>query len=415
MSSHQAAVLLFDLALIMVLAHLFGSVASRLGQPTVIGEMLAGVLIGPSLLGTTILRTLFPPDVRPFLNVIADIGVALFMFAIGLEVDQKLIRGYGRVVGVVSIGSVLVPFGVGAASGAYLLSRSPVHERLGFVLFMGIAMSVTAFPVLARILTDRSLLHTSLGGLAVACAAAGDVLAWSSLAVVVAVVGSGGRSGLLLLGVVPYVLLMLTVVRPWLAWLLADRPGTEVSARTRHGEAAIVLIGVLASAGMTEWLGLHFIFGAFLFGIVIPRDRVDRTQRDIATGPGRPVNVLMLPVFFVVSGMNVDLSHFGSSGTAELALVLLAAIASKTLGTFAAARLCRLRPRHSIALGILMNTRGLTELVILSVGLQLGVLPPRVYSIMVMMAVVTTTMAGPLLTFICPRRSVEEGRIDVDR
>jgi Kef-type K+ transport system membrane component KefB len=408
MTSHQVVILLFDLTIILALAHAFGGLAVRLGQPAVIGEMIAGILAGPSLFHGAISRTLFPVGTRPSLDAMANIGIALFMFAVGLELDRTLIRGYGRVTGIVSTGSMLVPCGLGAALALLLADRYAVPERLGFVLFMGVAMSITAFPVLARILTDRAMLRTTLGGLALACAAAGDVLAWSLLAAVVAVIGSGGRNHLLILGVVPYVLVMLTVVRPLLARLLAARPSSGTAgARERSWRPAVVLVGLLASAGVTEWLGLHFIFGAFLFGVVMPRHSAGRVLQETGAGAGRLVNVLMLPVFFVVAGMKVDLSGMSAADLADLALILLVAIVGKFLGTFLAARLCGVRPRHSAALAVLMNTRGLTELVVLSVGLQLGVLPPRLYSIMVVMAIITTAMAGPLLAFVYPRRLVE--------
>lgn len=408
MTSHQVVILLFDLAIILALAHAFGGLAVRLGQPAVIGEMIAGILVGPSLFHGAISRTLFPVGMRLSLEAMANIGIALFMFAVGLELDRTLIRGYGRVTSIVSTGSMLVPCGLGVTLALFLTDRHAVPERLGFVLFMGVAMSITAFPVLARILTDRAMLRTTLGGLALACAAAGDVLAWSLLAAVVAVIGTGGRNHLLILGVVPYVLVMLTVVRPLLARLFAAQSSSGTAGvRERSWRPAVVLVGLLASAGMTEWLGLHFIFGAFLFGVVMPRHSAGRVLEETGVGAGRLVNVLILPVFFVVAGMKVDLSGVRPADLVDLVLILLVATLGKFLGTFFGARLCGVRPRHSAALAVLMNTRGLTELVVLSVGLQLGVLPPRLYSIMVVMAIITTAMAGPLLAAVYPRRLVE--------
>jgi Kef-type K+ transport system membrane component KefB len=403
MTSHQAAALLFDLALILTLSHALGVLAARLGQPVVIGEIVAGILIGPTLLGGSISKNLFPLATRPFLSTIANIGVALFMFTAGLELDRTLIRGCGRFVGIISAGSVLFPFSLGITLALFLADHNPTPNRLAFILFVGVAMSVTAFPVLVRILTEKDLHRTTLGMLAVACASVSDVLVWSLLAVVVAMIGLAGGAGFLVLGVVPYFLLMLTVVRRNIARLL--RPSVDSEVRTRPRRLVITLVGLLLSGGITESLGLHFIFGAFLFGVIMPRDDTGALQREMAADLGKLMDTLMLPAFFVVAGLQVDLSHVGSEGLLTLILILLTSITGKVFGTFASARICRLQARHSVALSVLMNTRGLTELAVLSVGLQLGILTTQLYSLMVVMAVVTTAITGPLLLLIYPRRS----------
>jgi Kef-type K+ transport system membrane component KefB len=389
LTTFQATFLLLDLALILLLSQVCGRIAQRLGQPAVIGEVIGGILAGPTLLGV-VSTTLFPMEVRPFLAALANVGVAIFMFLIGLELNHRNLRGQGSIAASVAISSTLLPFGLGVGLALFLAGRHETGHRLGFLLFLGAAMSVTAFPVLARILTDRGLQRTTLGGLALASAAIGDVLAWTLLAAVIAVAGAGGADQWPLLLLVPYLGLMLGVVRPLLRRHLAGRTGTT------PGLVAGIFIGMLLSAAATEWMGLHFLFGAFLFGAVIPREGTRPLRREILESTQRFNGTLLLPVFFVVAGFRVDLS-LSAGGLLDLGLILLVAITGKFGGAFLAARLHRLPQRQSVMLAILMNTRGLTELIILMVGLQLGLLDTGLYSLMVVMAVVTTAMAGPLL------------------
>jgi Kef-type K+ transport system membrane component KefB len=397
-NTHQVVFFLLDLCVIVVLARVLGAVARRVGQPAVIGEVLAGIVLGPTLLGRTFSGWLFPTDVRPFLTALANIGVALFMFLVGLELEARLLRGRGKIAVTVSTFSIIVPFGLGVALASYLVTRGHTDNRLGFMLFLGAAMSVTAFPVLARILTDRKLARTPLGGLALTCAAVDDVLAWSLLAVVVLLSGQGGI-GLWVIVLFPlYLAVMFLGVRPLLRRVFTS------GGRPRSGQLATVLAGVLVSGAATELLGLHFIFGAFLFGVVLPRAGTEALRAEIVDRIGEVNNTLLLPAFFIVAGLKVALSGIGLSGLGVLGLVLLVAISGKFGGAFVGARLHRLPVRQSAVLATLMNTRGLTELIILTVGLQLGVLDQRLYSIMVLMAVITTAMAGPLLSLI--QRSV---------
>nr|ACJ60945.1 VEG3 [uncultured soil bacterium] len=399
MNTHQVVFLLLDLAVIVVLARLLGALARKFDQPAVIGEVLAGILLGPTLFGEGFSAALFPTDVRPFLAALANVGVAMFMFMVGLELERTLLRGRGRLALTVSVSSIVLPFTLGAGLAFYLAMNHHAEHRLGFVLFIGAAMSVTAFPVLARILQDRGMLKTMLGGLALTCAAIGDVLAWCLLAVVVIVSGnaSGTEQWLIVLGPI-YVALMLWVVRPLLRKLFTA---------SRAGTLPTVLAGVLVSGAVTEWIGLHFIFGAFLFGVIVPREGTDTLRHTIIERVGEFNSALLLPVFFIVTGLKVNLSGLGTTGLLELGLVLLVAIAGKFGGAFVGARLHGLPARQSAALATLMNTRGLTELIILTVGLQLGVLDQSLYSIMVAMAVITTAMAGPLLRVIYPASVIE--------
>ncbi|WP_406036579.1 cation:proton antiporter [Micromonospora sp. NBC_00898] len=401
MSTTQATRLLLALAIIIVAARALGALARRLDQPPVIGEVLAGIALGPTLLHGAVSEAVFPTDIRPFLAALANLGIALFMFIVGLELDHALARGRGRLAGTVSISSIVLPFGLGALLSLYLIGNHPSRDPLSFALFMGAAMSVTAFPVLARILTDRNMSHTVVGQVALTCAAVDDVLAWTMLATVVTVAGAAADQARLLLLVPPYLVVMFLVVRPLLRRVAVAQ---RAAGRLTSGTLAVVLAGALLSAAATEAVGLHFIFGAFLFGVVMPREGGAALRAELLERVGQVSSVLLLPVFFIVAGLRVDLSAVGATGLGELALILLVAIGGKFAGAFLAARANGLPARESGALATLMNTRGLTELVILNIGLQLTLLDTRLYSLMVVMAVLTTAMAGPLLRLLYPRR-----------
>ncbi|MET7717349.1 cation:proton antiporter [Streptomyces sp. NPDC005407] len=401
MKAQHITELLIGLAVVVLLARLLGALARRFDQPAVIGEVLAGILLGPTLFGDVISSHLFPADIRPQLAALATVGVALFMFTVGLEWDVAKARGSGGLVVTVSLSSILLPFGLGSALGLYLLREHQSSNSTAFVLFMGLAMSITAFPVLARILTERGLGRTTLGVLALACASIDDVLAWSVLAAVTVISGAAGADQWRVLLFVPYLLGMLFVVRP-----LLRRLRTSSGALAPAGFAC-VLAGLLLSAGATEWAGLHFIFGAFLFGAIVPREQTERLRAQLHDQLGNLGQTLLLPVFFLTAGLNVDLSGIGLGGLRDVGLILLVAIGGKFAGAFFAARGHGMPARQSAALATLMNTRGLTELIALSVGLSLGIIDRELYSLMVVMAVVTTAMAGPLLRWILPQRLVE--------
>jgi Kef-type K+ transport system membrane component KefB len=402
-TSGQAVVLLLDLAIILVLANLLGAAAKLLGQPPVVGEIIAGVLVGPTLFGGAIADTVFPAHVRPLLSALASIGVVLFMFVIGLDLDQSLLRGRGKITTTVGVTSTLLPFGLGIALALHLINRHPSGNVLAFVLFIGTTMSVTAFPVLARILADRGMNRTRLGGLAVGSAAVADILAWSLLAVVMTLVNEDSWQLWRILLLVPFLVLMFLIVRPLLLGLFNVRK--RVSGVTR-GTLATVLVGVLMSAALTEWIGLHFIFGAFLFGLLIPRIDAGRLRVEIRNRIEH-ISAILLPVYFVVAGLQVDLSRMNWGDVGELGLIVTVAIVGKFVGTFIGTWLHGIKFRQAAALATLMNARGLTELVIVTVGLQLGVVDRGLYSNMVVMAVLTTAMTGILLELIYPRRLVQ--------
>lgn len=385
MSSHQVIQLLVALAVIVALARVMGWLATRLAQPAVVGEILAGVLIGPTVLGGVVADLVFPADIRPMLSSLANVGLVFFMFLVGLEFNRDLLRARLGTITALSLGSMVTPFVLGVLLATVL---RPDDDRPAFALYLGTAMAVTAFPVLARMLSDWGMSRGRVGVLALGSAALGDLLAWTMLAVTITVLGAGPAAQwrlplVLLLGLVSFL-----GVRPLLARIAAS--GRDVF--------AVVLIGLLGWSALTEWMGLHFIFGAFLFGLIMPSAttlRADVTLRIEQVG-----KVLLLPVYFVVAGFNVDLSRTTWSGFADFGLIMLVATGGKFAGAVTAARLCKLDWRESATVGALLNTRGLTELVILGIGLQLGLLDRDLYSQLVLMAVLTTMMTGPLVKLL---------------
>ncbi|WP_409329010.1 cation:proton antiporter [Trujillonella humicola] len=413
------AYVFIDLAVIIVVARLMGRLAVKVGQPAVMGEIIAGILLGPTLLGAlpgNLDELLFPEDVRPYLQVLAQLGLVLFMFLVGLEVDLSFIRGRERIAVSVSMASIILPFSLGVLLATLLHTRHDVFTRAdgstqmigfaGFALFMGVAMSITAFPVLARILAERGMHRIPTGVLALACAAVDDVLAWALLAVVVAVVAAGSVSGvfLILLWSVIFALVMFLVVKPLLQQLVTRY---ERFGRLTPEMLAVVLIGILGSAWITEEIGIHFIFGAFIFGVIMPRKGAAKLNHEVIDRLEQVSVLLLLPVFFVVTGLGVDVGAIDLAGLGELGLILLVAIAGKFIGAFAAARANRVPRRQASALAVLMNTRGLTELVILNLGRENEVLDDQMFTLMVIMAVVTTVMTSPLLHLVYPDRVLQ--------
>jgi len=410
MSLNDVQLLLADVAIVIILARLLGAAAKRLGQPAVLGEILVGILLGPTFFHGRITATLFPPALISPLTALADIGLVLFMFVVGYEVDLRLIRGREQAALSVSVGSVVLPLALGSGLGVWLAHRNHVHHVSTFALFIGTAMAATAFPVLARILTDRGLHRTRIGGLALASAAVADVLAWALLAVVVALAGSSPQWRILL--AFPYVAVMFLFVRPLLRRLAG---AYQQAGRLTPNILATVLAGLLLSSYATNWMGLHFIFGAFLFGVVMPREAVLGLREEILARLEQISVLVLLPLYFVVSGLSINLSTIGHSGLEELGAILVVAIAGKLVGAYGGAQLAGLHGRNAGVMATLMNTRGLTELVILGVGLQLHILNKSLYSLMVVMALVTTAMSGPLLKAIYPDRVMEHDIAAADR
>ncbi len=385
---------LVALAVVLAVGRAAGWALSKLGQPRVQGEILAGILLGPSVLGLVwpeAFAYVFPTEIVGALKVLAQIGLVLFMFLVGQSLDLDKLRGHGRKAIVISHASIITPVVLGGLLGIWLHPRlGGGVDRLGFVLFMGAAMAITAFPVLARILQETGLADTEVGTLTITCAAVDDATAWCLLAVVVATVessdfGGAGRSiGLALV----FLATMLWIVKP----LLGRVPSVPVW-------LAICL--ALLGAWTTEQIGIHAIFGAFMAGIAMPRHAESRSL--VHEQLEHVAVTFLLPVFFVVVGLatRVDTLDTGYLWGVT-ALVIFTAIVGKLGGSTIAARAMGESWRDAAAIGVLMNTRGLTELVILSVGLELGVITPTVFTIMVLMAITTTFMATPLLAVILP-------------
>jgi Kef-type K+ transport system membrane component KefB len=396
-------ILLLQLLVIIASARVLGGLFRRIHQPQVLGEIVAGIMLGPSLLGwiaPSISEQLFPAGSLGALYVLSQLGLILFMFHIGLEVDPSAIRRHGRTAIIVSNTSIVVPFVLGVGLALWILRplASAGGSGTGFALFTGVAMSITAFPVLARILAERGLFNTRVGVLAIACAAVDDVSAWCVLAVIVAIVKSGTNGSLVrsFIGLALYTVTIVWVVRP-----LAEKWFRSSAAATATRLPAALLI-LLASALATEYLGVHALFGAFMAGLVMPRDESFRTGLSASIAPLS--TTLLLPVFFAYTGLRTSFGVVrGGRMWLYLAAILVVAILGKLVSSMIAARMNGLPWRESAALGVLLNTRGLVELVILNVGYDLGVISKGMFTLMVIMALLTTLMTVPLLSWIYPK------------
>jgi K+:H+ antiporter len=399
--------LILQIGTILIVARLVGWLFGKLHQPRVIGEMVAGILLGPSLLGWLapgISSALFPPDSLGHLNLLSQIGLLLFMFLIGLELDITHLRELGRAAVITSQVSIIAPFVLGSLFAVFLYPRLSDQSvsMTGFVLFMGAAMSVTAFPVLARILTERNMLRTRVGSVAITCAAVDDVTAWCILAGITLIVRSSSLQlpvWLTLGGFVAFVLVMVFVVRPALRKLEAvyERRGNLT-----QDLIAMILLVVLASGWITETLGVHALFGAFLAGVVMPRH--PELSEELSGKFEALVVVLLLPLYFAFTGLRSSVFLITGGGMwFYAAAIIVLAVVGKLGGSLISTRMNGMSWRESAAVGVLMNTRGLVELVILNIGLDLGILSPALFSIMVLMALVTTLMTTPLLAWIYPK------------
>ena len=391
---------LLALTVIMVTARLVGALFARLNQPAVIGEVIGGIMLGPSLLGRLWpagASVLLPTEAAPFLSVIAQLGVILYMFLVGLELDLGLLRSRVTTTIVIALSAIVVPctLGIVLAFGLYASLAPPGIDRTSFVLFLGVALSITAFPVLARILSDRGMQRTPLGTLALTCAAINDAIAWCLLAFAVSVMQATPAAAIRTAGLTAlYITVMLTlgrvIAKAAVSWL--DR-----SARIGEQSVALVLVAVLLSAVATEFIGIHALFGAFLIGTIIPHD--SKVSGYVTDRIADIVRVMLLPAFFAFTGMRTQIGLMESSADwAWCGVIIAVATAGKFGGTAMAARLCGTAWRESAALGILMNTRGLVELIVLNIGLDLGVITPRLFTMLVIMAITTTMMTAPVLS-----------------
>lgn len=397
---------------VLVTGRLLGLVFRRVGQPPVIGEVMGGILLGPSLLGRVwpdAAAFILPPLVGPYLAVIAQLGVILYMFLVGLELNAGVLRKRAHVAVAISHASIVLPFLLGATLALVLYPRLSSRDVsfTSFALFVGVAMAITAFPVLARILTDRKMHRTQLGVIALACAAADDVTAWCLLAFVVGVAQAQVGGAILVTGLaVAFIGFMFLVVRPLATRFLGRLDEVQLSPDV----VALVLAGLLLSALSTEAIGVHAIFGAFLFGAVIPHDSA--IGRALTHKLQDLVTLLLLPAFFAYTGMRTQIGLVEGVGQwLVCGLVIVVATAGKFGGTVMAARLAGLGWRESGTLGVLMNTRGLMELIVLNIGLDLRVISPTLFAMMVLMAIITTMATSPAL-FLLARRDHQSQPIE---
>jgi Kef-type K+ transport system membrane component KefB/nucleotide-binding universal stress UspA family protein len=410
LAHNPLTLLITQMILVIGLSRLLGVGLKRLGQPLVIAEVVAGILLGPSLLGLIApgaMDALFPKSSLPQLGMISQVGLVLFMFLIGLELDPALLRDRGRTSVIISHTSIVVPFALGALVASWLRGHlsEPTVPFSSFALFMGVAMSITAFPVLARILAERRILRTKVGALAITCAAVDDVTAWCLLAFVVSIVRAHGLGEAVrtTLFALVYIAAMLFVVKSFLA-RLAARARTKSS--LDQNVVAVALVMLLVSSMVTELIGIHALFGGFALGAVIPKER--GFAQALAEKLEDVVVVLMLPLFFAYSGLRTQIGLLDSPRAwAICGLLIAVACLGKFGGSFVAARLLGLRWREAGAIGILMNTRGLMELIVLNIGLDLGVISPLLFTMMVLMALVTTFVTTPLLQWVYPTEALE--------
>jgi K+:H+ antiporter len=395
--------LLLAMAAVIVVGRLLAPLFRAVGQPPVIGEVIAGIVLGPSLLGRLspdAFGYILPADVAPLLGIVAQLGVILYMFLVGLELNPDVVRQRVHAAVTTSLASILLPFALGWALAVYLYPRFATSDVAftHFALFVGVAMSITAFPVLARILTDRGMSRTELGVLALSCAAVDDITAWCLLAFIVGVVQAtaGGGVVLVILMTLAFIAFMFTVVRP-----IAVRAARRIEDRDPpQATIAMVVVAILAAALATEGIGIHAIFGAFLLGTVIPHD--SRLARAIKGRFEDLVTILLLPAFFAFTGMRTQIDLVTGSEWLVVALIVGVATAGKFGGTLLGARVSGLSWRSAASLGILMNTRGLMELIVLNLGLDLGVISPKLYTMMVLMALATTIATTPVLRLTMP-------------
>lgn len=408
------AILLAQIVMIILVARLFGWIFKKIGQPTVIGEIIAGIVLGPSLVGMyfpEFSAALFPLESLGNLKFLSQIGLILFMFVIGMELDIKVLKNKASEAVVISHASIVIPFALGIGLSYFVYNKFAPQgvEFLSFSLFMGIAMSITAFPVLARIVQEREIHKTKLGAIVITCAAADDITAWCLLAVVIAIVKAGDFVGSLYvisLAAV-YVIVMIFIVKPFL-----KRIGDLYSSKDNIGKPvmAIFFLFLILSSYATEVIGIHALFGAFMMGSIMPDVSkfrmifIDKVE-DVAV-------ILLLPLFFVFTGLKTEVGLINDPYLWKVTgAIILVAVVGKFLGSALAAKFVGQNWKDSLTIGALMNTRGLMELIVLNIGLELKVLTPEVFTMMVIMALVTTFMTGPaldLIDFLFKTKNVSE-------
>lgn len=401
--AHPFARFLLQLLVILIVTRIAGWVLRKYGQPSVIGEIAAGIILGPSLLGSLFpgfTAFLFPKESLGTLSIVSEMGLVLFMFVTGIDLDAAIVMKKARQSLMISVASIVLPFAMGTVLSRYLFTEYAAKGAgpAGFALFMGIAMSITAFPVLARILRERGLDKERLGVMALTCAAADDVAAWCLLAAITAIVKSSGMmdvSATLAL-CAGYVAIILFIARPLVRRLIA---ATASDGSMPRYLIPALLGGMLASAWTAQVIGIHSLFGAFIFGLIIP---VSWPYLKAFTARVEDVaGVLLLPVFFVITGLRTEIGTLHTAaGWAVCGLIILVAVAGKLGGAALAARATGESWRDAAVLGTLMNTRGLMQLIVLNIGYDLGILSKAIFAMMVIMALVTTATTGPMLSWL---------------
>ena len=411
---HPLAILLLQIITIIIVARSFGWIFRKIGQPSVIGEIIAGIFLGPSVVGMYFPEysaLLFPTESLGNLQFLSQIGLILFMFVIGMELDLKVLKNKANDAIVISHASIVIPFALGMGLSYFIYQNKLFTPKgvdfLSFSLFMGIAMSITAFPVLARIVQERGIHKTKLGTIVITCAAADDITAWCILAAVIAIVKAGtfASSVYIILMAIVYVLMMLFVVKPFL-----KKIGDLYATRENLSKpvVAIFLLTLIISAYLTEIIGIHALFGAFMTGAIMPD--ITKIRKIIIEKIEDVALILLLPLFFVFTGLRTQIGLINDVYLWKITgLIITVAVVGKFFGSALAAKFVGQNWRDSLTIGALMNTRGLMELVVLNIGYDLGVLSTEVFTMMVIMALVTTFMTGPaidLINFIFKRKEV---------
>jgi len=401
--THPLAILLAQIVAIVFVSRLFAWIFRKIGQPSVIGEIVAGIVLGPSLVGLffpEFTAFLFPAQSLGNLQFLSQIGLILFMFIVGMEIDVNVLKNKAHDAVVISHASIIIPFSLGMGLAYFIYKEfAPVEVSFtSFGLFLGIALSITAFPVLARIVQERGIHKTRLGTIVITCAAADDITGWSILAVVIAIAKAGSSvSALYTIALaVVYVFVMIKIVRPFLK-RIGDLNATNTNLSKTY--VAIFIVMLILSSWATEVIGIHALFGAFMAGAIMPANQKFRSLfaekiEDIAL-------VLFLPLFFVFTGLRTEIGLINEPYLWKITgLIILVATIGKLVGSALAARYVKQSWKDSLIIGTLMNTRGLMELVVLNIGYDLGILTPQLFAMMVIMALVTTFMTGPILDLI---------------
>jgi len=401
--THPLSIALLQIIIIIFLSRVFSYLMRLVGQPAVIGEILAGIFLGPSLLGAVfpgVWSAVFPLASLPNLHAMSTIGLSLFMFIIGLDLDVSMLNPRIQTALFVSHASIVVPFFMGVVLAYHLYSDFAPGgvPFITFGLFMGVSMSITAFPVLARIIQERGLSRTPLGVMAITCAATDDISAWCILAVVIAVAKAGNISSAVftLILAAGYVVFMFKVIKPLMLRLSKQFTSHD---QIRRPFIAVSILMLLTSAYVAEVIGIHALFGAFLAGVTVPQDsKIRETLRQKIEDVSL---LLFLPIFFAFTGLRTQIGLLLSDGLwGVCGLVLFVAVSGKMIGTIFASKIMGQTWKSSLSLGALMNTRGLMELVVLNIGYDLGIITPEIFVVLVIMAVSTTLMTGPFLSLI---------------